>query len=65
MDVYVSLFCACVVLCAGSGLATGSSPAQVVLTTAYKDQETAKAVKVQQMAVEPKMDGWMDGWIGR
>jgi hypothetical protein len=30
-DVCVRLFCVCVVLCVGSGLATGSSPVQGVL----------------------------------
>jgi hypothetical protein len=36
MDVCVRLFCICVVLCVGSGLATGSSTVQVVLPTVYK-----------------------------
>jgi hypothetical protein len=31
MDAYVNLFCICVVLCVGSGLATGLSPVQGVL----------------------------------
>jgi hypothetical protein len=35
MFVCVRLFCVCVVLCVGSGLATGWSPAQVVLPTVY------------------------------
>jgi hypothetical protein len=29
----------------------------------YIDQETEKAAKSQQRAVESWMDGWMDGWI--
>jgi hypothetical protein len=33
MDVYVRLFCVCVVLCIGSGLATGWFPFQGVLPT--------------------------------
>jgi hypothetical protein len=33
MDVCVLLFCVCVVLCAGSGLATGLSPVQGALPT--------------------------------
>jgi hypothetical protein len=33
MDVCVRLFCVCVVLCVGSGLATGWSPVQEVLPT--------------------------------
>jgi hypothetical protein len=36
MDVCVRLFCLCVVLCAGSGLATGRSPVQEVLPTALR-----------------------------
>jgi hypothetical protein len=33
MDVCVHLFCVCIALCVGSGLAKGSSPAQGVLPT--------------------------------
>jgi hypothetical protein len=33
MDICVRLFCVCIVLCAGSGLATGWSPVQGVLPT--------------------------------
>jgi hypothetical protein len=36
MPVCVRLFCVCVVLCVGSGLATGWSPVQGVLTTVYR-----------------------------
>jgi hypothetical protein len=36
MDVCVRLFCVYVVLCVGSGLATGWSPAQGVLPTVYR-----------------------------
>jgi hypothetical protein len=36
MDVCVHLFCVYVVLCVGSGLATGWSPVQGVLPTVYK-----------------------------
>jgi hypothetical protein len=54
MDVCVRLFCVCVVLYVGSDPATGWSSVQGVLSTVYvKDQETEKAAKVQQMAVEP------------
>jgi hypothetical protein len=28
-----------------------------------KDQETEKAAKAQQRAVEPKIERWLDGWI--
>jgi hypothetical protein len=45
-----------VVLCAGSGLATGWSPVQAVLPSVYTDQETEKAAKAQQRAVEPKIE---------
>jgi hypothetical protein len=53
MDVSVRLFCVCVVLCVGSGIATGWSPIKRILPTVYKDQETEKAAKAQQWAVEP------------
>jgi hypothetical protein len=36
MGVCVRLFCVCAVLCAGSGLATDSSPVQGVLPTVYR-----------------------------
>jgi hypothetical protein len=36
MDVCVCLFCVCVVLCVGSGLATDWSPVQAVLLTVYR-----------------------------
>jgi hypothetical protein len=36
MDVCMRLFCVCVVLCVGSGLATGWSPVQGILPTVYK-----------------------------
>jgi hypothetical protein len=52
MDVCVRLFCDFAVLCAGSGLATGWSPVQRVLHC-VKNQETEKAAKAQQRAVEP------------
>jgi hypothetical protein len=35
MDICVRLFCVCVVLCVGSGLATGCSLVQGVLLTVY------------------------------
>jgi hypothetical protein len=53
MDVCVRLFCVCVVLCVGSGLATGWSPVQGVLLTVYRIKKLNKAAKVQQMAAEP------------
>jgi hypothetical protein len=36
MDVCVGLFCVCVVLCVGIGLATGWSPVQGVQPTEYR-----------------------------
>jgi hypothetical protein len=36
MDVCVSLFCVCVVLCVGSGLVTDWSPVQEILPTVYR-----------------------------
>jgi hypothetical protein len=36
MDVCVRLLCVCVVLCVGSGLATGWSPVQGILLTVYR-----------------------------
>jgi hypothetical protein len=47
MDVCVYLFCVCVVLCVGSGLATGWSPAQGVLPTVYRIKKL-KNSQVQQ-----------------
>jgi hypothetical protein len=41
MDVYVSLFCVCVV-CVGSGLATRWSPVQGVLWTVYRIKKLKK-----------------------
>jgi hypothetical protein len=42
MDVCVCLFCVCVVLCVGSGLATGWSPVQRVLSTVYRIKKLRK-----------------------
>jgi hypothetical protein len=42
MDVCVRLFCVCVVLCVGSGLATGWSPVQGVLQTVYRTKRVKK-----------------------
>jgi hypothetical protein len=35
-DVYVRLFCVCVVLCVGSGLVMGLSPVEGVLPSVYR-----------------------------
>jgi hypothetical protein len=42
-DVCVSLFCVCVTLCGGSGLATGWSPVQGVLPTLYRIKKLKKS----------------------
>jgi hypothetical protein len=42
MDVCVRLFCVCVILCAGSGFATGWSPVQGVLPTVYTFKKLKK-----------------------
>jgi hypothetical protein len=43
MDVCVRFFCVCVVLCVGSGLATGWSPVQGVLLTVYRIKNLKKS----------------------
>jgi hypothetical protein len=48
MDVCVRLFCVCVILCVGSGLATGLSLVQGVLPTVYRIKKLKKAAKVQK-----------------
>jgi hypothetical protein len=50
MDVCVRLFCVCVVLCVGSGPATGISPVQGVLPTVYRIK------KLQKKTAEPCKD---------
>jgi hypothetical protein len=42
MDVCIRLFCVCVVLYVGSGLATGWSPVQGVLPTVYRIEKLKK-----------------------
>jgi hypothetical protein len=42
MDACVRLFCVCVVLCVDSGLATGWTPVQGVLSTLYKIKNLKK-----------------------
>jgi hypothetical protein len=50
---YVLLFCACIVLCIGSGLTTGWSPLLGVLPTVYKnDYETEEEARAQYRAVD-------------
>jgi hypothetical protein len=52
MDVCVLLFRVCVVLCVGSGLATGWSPVQGVLLTVYKIKKLKKAAEVQKIGLK-------------
>jgi hypothetical protein len=52
MDVGVRLFCICVVLCVGSGLATGWSPVQEVLPTVYSIKKPKKGPRSTR-TVEP------------
>jgi hypothetical protein len=47
------LFCVCVVLCVGNGLATGWSPVQGFLQTVYRTKKLKKRTKIQK-AVEPQ-----------
>jgi hypothetical protein len=48
MDVCVRLFCVCVVLCLGSGLATGWSPVKGVLPNVYGIGEAGNDAKAQE-----------------
>jgi hypothetical protein len=52
MDICVSLFCVCAVLCVGRGLATGWSPVQGALPTVYRLRNW-KSGQGPQGAVEP------------
>jgi hypothetical protein len=49
----VCVYCVFVVLCVGSGLATGLSTIQGGLLTVYRIKNIKKAAKVQQNTVEP------------
>jgi hypothetical protein len=64
MDVCMRLFCVCVVLCVGSGLATDWSLVQGVLPTVYRNKKLKKRAKIQQKGCR---DGrWMGpGFISR
>jgi hypothetical protein len=55
----VRLFCVCAALCAGSGLAAGSSPVKGVLLTVYRITKLKKKKKTgttQKGAVDPLMN---------
>jgi hypothetical protein len=57
MDVCVHLFCVYVVLCVGSGLATGWSPVQGVLPTVYKIKKLKKQWQIifcSTLPVQPR-----------
>jgi hypothetical protein len=54
--VYVRLFCVCVVLCIGSGLATSLLLIQGVFCLCNKDYKTEEDASAQQRAVEPLMN---------
>jgi hypothetical protein len=53
-DVYVRLFCVCVVLCAGNGLATVWSPVQRVLPTVYRIEKLKKWPRSNKRLYSPR-----------
>jgi hypothetical protein len=59
----VRLFCVCVVLCVGSGLATGWSPSKESFRLCKNDYETEEEARAQKRSVEPLMNEWMNEWI--
>jgi hypothetical protein len=66
LDVCVHLFCACVVLCAGSGHSTGWSPVQGVLPTVYtitKLEKGGQGPTKDGRAIDGWMDEWMNEWL--
>jgi hypothetical protein len=52
MDVCVRLFCVCVFLCVGSGLATGWSPVQGGLPTGYWSKKLKKGPRAKKRTAE-------------
>jgi hypothetical protein len=60
MNVCVRLFCVYVVLCVGSGVATGWSFVQESYRLCKEDYETEEEARAQQRAVEPL---WMNEWM--
>jgi hypothetical protein len=53
MYVSVRLFCVCVVLCVGSGLAKGWSPVQGVLPTVYRIKKLKMRPRSNKRTLEP------------
>jgi hypothetical protein len=60
IDVYVRLFCVCVVLCVGSGLGTGWSLVQGVLQTVQKYKKIEEEARPNKKAIEPFRNEWMN-----
>jgi hypothetical protein len=56
MDICMRLFCVCVALCVGSGLASGWSPVQGVLPTVYRIKKLKKRPRSNKTNVEPYID---------
>jgi hypothetical protein len=56
MDVCVRLFCVCVVLCVGSGLATGWSPLQEVLPIVYMIKKLKKRPRSEGLYSQRKKE---------
>jgi hypothetical protein len=61
-DMYdcVCLFCVSVVLCVSSGLATGWSPAQGLLPTAYRNKNIKKAAKASTKGYRAIVNNYRD-----
>jgi hypothetical protein len=59
IDVCVRLFCVCIVLCVGSGPATGWSPVQEVLPTVYRITEMKKRPRSNKRTLEPQIDSYL------
>jgi hypothetical protein len=53
MDVCSTLFCVCVVLCVGGGLAKDWTPVQGVLPTVYRIKYLKKLPRSNKRTVEP------------
>jgi hypothetical protein len=53
MDVFVRVFCVCVVLCVGNGLATGWSPVQGVLPPVYRIKKLKKRSMSKKRTAQP------------